>query len=133
MDANTRSLEESRKFALVQTYRTRAAIVVDQMTTIAASQHLPAVQAKVAEQGYDALDPEERIRWTSLQAAHMLRMDNLFFARQQGLLDDEFYRDSFVAFAKSFGPIWEREFRLMGRRSFIAEMERILAEETERP
>ena len=133
MDANTTSLDASRKLALVQTYQARTALVVEQMTSIALAEGFSAITVKVEDFGYDALTPQERVRWNSVQAAHMLRLDNLFFARQQGFLDNEFYRDNFIKLVKGYGPGWKALGFMNGRQSFKDEVERILGEEAQQP
>ncbi len=66
------------------------------------------------------------------QIAQQTHWDNMYFQYQQGFIDEEYYRDSFRERVSRLAPTWT-ELKIAGaRRSFVEEIESIMAEEATR-
>ena len=74
------------------------------------------------------LTPDERGRFRQWQIAQHTHWDNMHFQYQQGFLDEEYYLDSFRERVARLAPTWKALGIVPGRRSFGAEIERLLAE-----
>ena len=57
----------------------------------------------------------------------------MYFQYQQGFLDEEYYQDSFRERVARLAPTWKALGITGGRRSFGAEIERLLAERAPAP
>lgn len=131
---NTRSMQESRKLALAQTYQMRSDALQMMLVHAADSTHIGPIITKLTGLGYpedvaalEHLSAEERGRFRQWQIAQQTHWDNMFFQYQQGFIDDEYYRDSFRERVGRLAPTW-RALKVSGaRRSFNAEIEDILA------
>lgn len=133
---NTRSMDESKKLALAQTYQIRADALQSMLVNAADSQHIGPIISKLTGAGYPEdvtalgrLSNEERGRFRLWQIAQQTHWDNMFFQYQQGFIDEEYYRDSFRERVGRLAPTWEALKVTGGRQSFNAEIERILAED----
>lgn len=126
-EANTRSVDESRKVAMVQAYHDRAAEAAAHYRMLAESDHIPLLLLKRGESGVDSLTDEERLRLGSLGLSSALRLDSAYYAYQQGLLDPEHYESSFIPAIRRQAPRWRTLGLTPVRDSFDAEVERILA------
>ena len=129
------AMEESRRLALAQTYQMRADALQEMLVHAADSEHIGAVITKLTEAGYpedlgslDELDAVERGRFRLWQIAQQTHWDNMFYQYQQGFLDDEYYDDSFRDRVRRLAPVWQALNVRGSRRSFVAELERLLAE-----
>ena len=123
-EANTRSLEESRKIALVQTYQARAAESAASLRMFVDSDVAKLV-AKHMESGLGSLTPEELYKVKQFQMNNVERIDASHFAFQQGLLPE--YEAEFVSTIKQLGPLWRSLGLRLGRKSFEDDVNRILA------
>jgi hypothetical protein len=130
---NTQAMEESRRLALAQTYQIRADALQNMLVHAADSEYIGPIITKLTTLGYpedvaslDALTPVERGRFRQWQIAQIAHWDNLYFQYQQGFLDGEYYRDSFVMRVTRLAPIWHALGVKAGRRSFDEEIERIM-------
>lgn len=135
LDANTRSLDESRKLALAQTYQARSDNLHDSFLFVAGSREFAGIQARMPRIGaspeehrtaYESLEGVEKVRYRNYLQAHLIRTDNLVFQREQGLMTDEYYGSIEGALA-GFGNAWEALDlldRSANRPSFLAEIER---------
>lgn len=133
---NTRSMEDSKKLALAQTYQLRSDALQMMLVHAAASDHLAPIITKLTAAGYpenvaalETLSQDERQRFRLWQIAQETHWDNMFYQYQQGFIDDEYYRDSFRKRVRRLAPTWKALKVAGARRSFDAEIERILAEE----
>jgi hypothetical protein len=133
---NTHAMAEGRRLALAQTYQMRAD-ALQQMLVTAADSHIGAIIVKLAEDGYpedigalQRLSAEERGRFRLWQIAQQTHWDNLHFQYQQGFLDEEYFNDSFRERTVRLAPVWRALGISGGRRSFMAEIERL---ERQRP
>lgn len=134
---NTRSMEESKKLALAQTYQMRADALQMMLVHAADSEHIGPIITKLTSAGYpediDALEQlsgQERGRFRQWQIAQQTHWDNMFFQYQQGFLDQEYYRDSFRPRVRRLAPTW-KALNISGvRRTFVAEVDSILAEDS---
>ena len=129
MEANTRSVDESRNLALAQTYQARAAVAEEAFRAQANSAYLPSIILKYGEGGRDALTPEEQYRLSRMHAGLRTRLDNLYYQYQMGLLDEQYYEASVVNVIRINAPTWA-DIGLSGARRppFRAEIEPILSE-----
>ncbi len=129
MDANTQSLNESRKLAMAQAYQARAALAEEAVRENVHSDYWPPLAVKLNERGLDALSPEERRRLHYFHQAWALRPDNLHYQYQNGFLDQEYYESTFKALLRERAPHWQAlRVVVPNRPSFRAEVDRILSE-----
>ena len=133
---NTRSMEESKKLALAQTYQMRADALQMMLVHAADSEHIGPIITKLTNVGYPddidslkQLNTEEYGRFRQWQIAQHTHWDNMYFQYEQGFLDQEYYRDSFKTRVRRLAPTWKALNITGARRTFVAEVERILAEE----
>jgi len=133
---NTNAMEESKRLALAQTYQMRADALQEMLVEAADSEYIGPILTKLTRAGYpekvaslDELTVEERGRFRQWQIAQQTHWDNLFYQYQQGFLDDEYYQDSFRERVKRLGPIWKALGVTGSRRSFDAEIERLMRED----
>ena len=133
---NTRSMNESRKLALAQTYQMRADALQQMLVQAAASTTLGPLIVKLTTLGYptdlaslERITPEERGIFKQWQIAQKTHWDNMFYQYQQGFLDPEYYEDEFRVRVRRLAPAWTALGLSGGRRSFEAEIERLLGED----
>jgi hypothetical protein len=127
-------MEESKRLALAQTYQMRADHLQSMLVHAAESQYIGPLITKLTQLGYpedvsalDRLTPDERGRFRQWQIAQQTHWDNIYFQYQQGYLDEEYYQDSFRERVARLAPTWKALGITGGRRSFTAEVERLLA------
>ena len=132
---NTQAMRESRRLALAQTYQMRADALQYMLVHAAESEHIGPVITKLTMLGYpedlgslDQLSAVERGRFRQWQIAQQTHWDNLYYQYQQGYLDEEYYRDNFRVRVGRLAPVWRALGVTGNRRSFEAELERILAD-----
>jgi len=132
---NTHAMEEGKRLALAQTYQMRADALQSMLVHAAESQYIGPLITKLTQLGYpedvsalEQLTPDERGRFRQWQIAQQTHWDNMFFQYQQGYLDEEYYRDSFRERVARLAPTWKALGIAGGRRSFAAEIERLLVE-----
>ena len=131
---NTHAMEESKRLALAQTYQMRADALQSMLVHAAESQYIGPLITKLTQLGYpedvsaiERLTPDERGRFRQWQIAQQTHWDNMYFQYQQGYLDEEYYQDSFRERVARLAPTWKALGITGGRRSFAAEVERLLA------
>ena len=95
-EANTRSMDESRKVSLAHAYQERAATRLRLPLGMAESDYMAPIEARLRESGWpenlDALNEleyVERLRYENWLWAAIVRLDTGFYYRQLGLLDDD--------------------------------------------
>jgi len=132
---NTHAMEEGKRLALAQTYQMRADALQSMLVHAADSQYIGPLITKLTQLGYpedvsalEQLTPDERGRFRQWQIAQQTHWDNMYFQYQQGYLDEEYYQDSFRERVARLAPTWKALGITGGRRSFTAEIERLLAE-----
>lgn len=123
-EANTRSLEESRKIALVQTYQARAAESSASLRMFVDSD-VASITVKHMTSGDESLTREERYKIRQFQMNNIERIDASYFAFQQGLLPE--YEDEFVQIIRQLGPLWRSLGIRLGRKSFEDAVNQILS------
>ncbi len=133
---NTRTMDESKKLALAQTYQMRSDALQMMLVHAADSEHIGPIITKLTTAGYpdvtsslDQLSKEELGRFRQWQIAQQTHWDNMFFQYQQGFIDEEYYRDSFRVRVGRLAPIWNALNIAGARCTFVAEIESILAED----
>jgi hypothetical protein len=123
-EANTRSLEESRKIALANAYHARAVETSASFRMLTDSE-IAAFCVKYRNAGVESLTEEERFRVDSLLLGDVYRLDASFYAFQQGLLPE--FESTLETGVRNYGPMW-RDFGVhIPRESFRAEVDRIMA------
>ena len=132
---NTHAMEESKRLALAQTYQMRADALQGMLVHAAESQYIGPLITKLTQLGYpedvsslEQLTPDERGRFRQWQIAQQTHWDNMYFQYQQGYLDEEYYHDSFRERVARLAPTWKALGITGPRRSFSAEIDRLLAE-----
>lgn len=136
---NNRSMEESKKLALAQTYQMRSDALQMMVVQAADSKHIGPIITKLTGLGYpediaalDHLSEEERARFRLWQIAQQTHWDNMFFQYQQGFIDEEYYQDSFRERVGRLAPTWKALKLESARSTFVAEIESILAKRGDR-
>ena len=136
---NTRSMEESRKLALAQTYQMRSDALQMMLVHAADSDHIGPIITRLTGAGYpedigalEILSSDDRGRFRQWQIAQHTHWDNMFFQYQQGFIDEEYYRDSFRERVRRLAPTWKALNVGNARSSFNMEIEDILAESDDR-
>ncbi len=140
-DANTRSVDESRRLAMAQAYRARAEVVIDFNLRVATTPELRAVYSKIkgawgsaraeAEATWASLTDDERAMLESSEMAKVIILDNAHYQHQQEFIDEEYYESTFVPRVQAWGPIWRAAGILdVARPSFVTEIDRILSKES---
>lgn len=136
---NTKSMNESRKLALAQTYQMRADALQSMLVHAADSEHIGPIITRLTTAGYpeniaalDVLSTDERGRFRQWQIAQQTHWDNMYFQYQQGFISEEYYRDSFRERVARLAPTWRALKVAGGRSSFNAEIEDILRERSAR-
>jgi hypothetical protein len=132
---NTHAMDEARKLALAQTYQMRSDALQAMLVQAADSEYVGPIIIKLTGLGYpedvtalDALSESERRRFRMWQIAQQTHWDNMFFQYQQGYLDREYYDDAFKERVARLAPTWKALGLTSGRRSFLAEIERLTRE-----
>jgi len=132
---NTRSMDESKKLALAQTYQMRSDALQMMMVRAADSEHIGPIITRLTSLGYpedvaalDHLSQEERGRFRQWQIAQQTHWDNMFYQYQRGFLDEEYY-PALRERVRRLAPTWKALNVTGSRRSFVAEIEDILAED----
>jgi hypothetical protein len=132
---NTRAMDEARRLALAQTYQMRSDALQAMLVQAADSEHIGPIIIKLTETGYpedvnalDVLSEAERRRFRMWQIAQQTHWDNMHYQFQQGYLDREYYEDAFKERVVRLAPIWKALGLTGGRRSFFAEIERLMRE-----
>lgn len=130
---NTLSMEENRRLALAQTYQMRSDALQMMLVHAADSDYIGPIITKLTGLGYpedtsslEQLSHEERGRFRQWQIAQHTHWDNMYFQYQQGFIDEEYYRDSFKERVRRLAPTWKLLNVTSARRSFNAEIEKIL-------
>jgi hypothetical protein len=131
---HTRTMDESRKLALAQTYELRSDALQEMSVRAADSEHVGPIIVKLTQNGYpedvgslDVLTDEERGRFRLWQIAQQTHWDNMYYQYQQGFLDREYYEDAFRERVRRLAPIWRALNLTSARRSFLDEIERLEA------
>lgn len=126
---NTRSMEESRRLALVDSYVRRNESIERSMMQTAASQELSDLLVRYSSEGIESMTPVERYRLTTWERARQLRMESQFFQYQHGFLDNEYYEHQLKPGVALAAPRWKELGVFGGRPSFEAAVEEMLNEE----
>jgi hypothetical protein len=132
---NTHAMDEGRKLALAQTYQLRSDALQAMLVQAADSEHIGPIIIKLTGLGYpedvkalDGLSDTELRRFRMWQIAQQTHWDNMHYQYQQGYLDREYYEDEFKTRVVRLAPTWKALGLTSGRRSFFAEMERLMRE-----
>jgi hypothetical protein len=133
---NTRSMNESKRLALAQTYQIRADALQSMLVQAAASQTIGPLLVKLTQLGYpgdvtalERLSAQERGIFKQWQIAQHIHWDNMYYQYQQGFLDPEYYEDEFKVRVRRLAPTWRALGLLGGRSSFKQEITRLLREQ----
>ena len=132
---NTHAMDEGRKLALAQTYQLRSDALQAMLVQAADSEHIGPIIIKLTGLGYpedvkalDGLSDTELRRFRMWQIAQQTHWDNMHYQYQQGYLDREYYEDEFKNRVVRLAPTWKALGLTSGRRSFFAEIERLMRE-----
>jgi len=127
-EANTRTLEESRRVALVDSYVRRLEAMDRAQIQLALSDQLADIVRRAETDGVDSLTETERKRLVGWERARQCRLEAQFYQWKQGLLDDEFYENQFKAVVRNRAPLWKELDIEVNRPSMRAEVLEVLAE-----
>lgn len=123
-EANTRSLDESRRLARAQTYQARASTSYRAYMATADSGGMAPILVKYAESGFEALAPVEQERLRQRALAMAIWFDNMLYQYEQGYLDPEFYESTIRPTLRRNAQLW-RDAGTGFRPSFRRELEEI--------
>jgi hypothetical protein len=136
---NTHAMDEGRKLALAQTYQMRSDALQAMLVEAADSDHIGPIIIKLTGLGYpedvaalSQLSDEEWRRFRMWQIAQQTHWDNMHYQYQQGYLDREYYEDAFKDRVVRLAPTWKALGLTSGRRSFFAEIDRLMSEDARR-
>ena len=99
-NANTRALDDAHRLALAQTYQARSAALQESALFVAWSADFaeiftrigdPTMPRAAAAAAFEELSTVQRFRCYNFLNAHRIRLYNLVFQYQQGMLTDEYY------------------------------------------
>ena len=134
---STQSIENARLLGLAQTYQMRSDALQAMLVQASDSEYIGPIITKLTEHGYpgdvsslETLTREERGRFRQWHIAQISHWDNMHFQYQQGFLDEEYYQDVLKPRVARLAPIWKALRVTAGRRSFEAQLERLLARDT---
>ena len=137
---NTRSMDESKRLALAQTYQMRADALQEMLVRSSCSQTIGPIIVKLTQHGYptdvgalDRLTPLELGLFKQWQIAQSTHWDNMFYQYQQGFLDPEYYEDEFKIRVRRLAPTWVKLGLTGGRKSFRQEVERLMPKSGDAP
>ena len=108
---NTRSMDESRRLAIAQTFQERARMTMDLNAPLVASEAVARVLAKVSDDprlGWNpdklrALGPDERVIFNGHMTRILAHLDNVHYQFEQGyILDAEGHRLRFALGVRHF-------------------------------
>ena len=126
---NTRSMDESKRLALAQTYQMRSDALQMMLVHAADSEYIGPIITKLTSAGYpedlsslDQLSTVERGRFRQWQIAQQTHWDNMFYQYQQGFIDPEYYENEFRVRVRRLAPVWRELGILGGRPSFLKEI-----------
>lgn len=126
-EANSQSLEETRKLALAQAYQVRAEMLTNQLIHLRDSPYVeqldPSLDVTTVEQ------PEARRRLAIHFRLFMNIADNIHYQYERGFIDEDYYRRQFHSMVRLSGPKWRHLGIEEPRDSFQAEVDRILRED----
>jgi len=80
--------------------------------------------------GVDELEPYQRSKLINLYYVTRNDLDNEHFQFTQGLLDEDFYKETTVREIKAFAPFWRSLNIGEPRRAFAEEVDRILGDQS---
>jgi hypothetical protein len=123
-EANTRSLDEGSKIALVNAYHARAVETSANLRMLADSP-VAAISVKYHQSGLESLTTEEKLRLRLFYMNDVYAMDASFFAYQQGLLPE--FEPTLKTAVRTNGRVWRDLGIRIPRESFKAEVDRIMA------
>ena len=127
-EANTRSIEESRRVAMVDSYVRRLEAMERAAIQLALSGELADIVARVQAEGVAALNDAERLRLLNWEQARLFRVEAQFYQWQQGLLDHEYYDNQFKWVVRRYAPLWNQLDIRINRPSLREAIDRVLAE-----
>ena len=127
-EANTRSVEESRRVALVDSYVRRLEAMDRAQIQLALSDQLSDIVRRTDTDGVDSLTETERLRLFRWEQARQCRIESQFYQWQHGLLDDEYYENQFKFVVSRAAPLWEELGLEIARPSLRAAVQEVLAE-----
>jgi hypothetical protein len=105
---NTKSMDESRKLALADSYVRRTESIERSMMQTAASEELSELLVRaLGAEGIEAMTPVEKYRLKTWERARKLRVEGQFFQYQNGFLDDEYYEHQFKGVIRLAAPRWK--------------------------
>jgi hypothetical protein len=113
-----------------QVYQTRTGQAQDQFLFQIDSPDLIEIVAQVdllhPENTLERMSDTDRQRYILFQINQMSRMDNLFYQRQSGFLDKEYYEDVVEGLIRINGSLW-KHLGIAMRKSFRDEIDRVEA------
>ena len=130
-EANTHSIDESRRLAMAQTYQARASTSFSAFSSAAEVGGMAPILTEYETSGYESLSPNERIRFGQYARSIAIWFDNLFYQYQQGYLDSDFYEATIRPAVRDNARVLMDAGIHLGRPEFQQEVQRAAAENSE--
>ena len=124
--ANTNSVDESRRLAMAQIYQSRAEASFAAFMSAAEVGGTAPIFVKYEETGFEGLSAVEKQRFRERALAQALWFDNLFYQYEQGYLEPDFYEAAIRPVLVANAKRWTDAGISPGRPSFKQEVERLL-------
>lgn len=126
-EANTRLAEESHRLALAQNEIARVDLIERQMRDLSSSSDLAGIFVRYDEGGIDSLTSVERRQFASWHIVQHYILGSQHYQYELGMLDEDSWQDAARRIQAQI-PVWdELDMAIIGRRSFVNEVERLRA------
>ena len=125
-------LRQTQAALRAQTYQERALDAISTHFTLATNPGIAPPGFYTGDFDVTAMSASERESMLPLMHTMMIDADNEHYQYQNGFLDESFYRNDTVATIVDFAPVWRTLGIREARPEFRAEVDRVLAEKTDK-
>ena len=125
-------LRQTQAALRAQTYQERAIDAISTHFTLATNPGIAPPGFYTVDFDVDAMSASERESFLPLMYTIMIDADNEHYQYQNGFLDEGFYQNDTVATIVDFAPAWRKLGIREARPEFRIEVDRVLAEKTDK-